>query len=38
MTVENAGSIQKIDSDGSIIARPRHAADCFDSIGQELPS
>jgi len=35
MSVENASSIQKIDSDDSIVAFQRDAADFFDSIGQE---
>jgi hypothetical protein len=34
MSVESASSIQKVDSDDSIVARSRDAADFFDSILQ----
>jgi len=32
MRVESASSIQKVDSEDSIVARQRHAADFFDTI------
>src|SRR6266436_5975081 len=37
MSVESAGSIQKVDSDDSIVACQRDSADFFDSIGPRLP-
>jgi hypothetical protein len=37
MSVESASSIQKVDSDDSIVASQHDAADFFDSIGQNLP-
>src|SRR5260370_24165359 len=33
MIVESASSIQKVDSEDSIVARQQHAANFFDSIG-----
>jgi hypothetical protein len=33
MSVDNASSIQKVDSNDSIVARPGRGADFFDSIG-----
>ncbi len=36
MSVESASSIQKVDSDDSIVAFEQDAADFFDSIGQML--
>jgi hypothetical protein len=38
MSVENASSIQKIDSDDSIVACQPEASDFFDSIGPPLPT
>ncbi len=38
MSVETASSIQKVDSDDSIVACQQDAADFFDSIDPELPS
>jgi hypothetical protein len=38
MSVDSASSIQKVDSDDSIVACQQDAADFFDSIGQGLPS
>jgi hypothetical protein len=35
MSLESASSIQKVESDDSIVACQRDAADFFDSIGQE---
>jgi hypothetical protein len=37
MRVESASSIQKVDSDDSIVAFQPDAADFFDSIGQNEP-
>ena len=37
MNVENASSIQKVDSDDSIVACQPDATDFFDSIGPQLP-
>ena len=38
MSVESPSSIQKVDSDDSIVACQRDAADFFDSIDPKLPS
>ncbi len=38
MRVESASSIQKVDSDDSIVAYQRDAADFFDSIGHNRTS
>ena len=38
MSVESASSIQKADSDDSIVAYQQDASDFFDSIGPTLPS
>jgi hypothetical protein len=38
MSVESVSSIQKVDSNDSIVACQQDAADFFDSIGQGLPS
>jgi hypothetical protein len=38
MSVGRASSIQKVASDDSIVAHPRHPADFFDSIGPTLPT
>jgi hypothetical protein len=37
MSVDSASSIQKADSNDSIVAYQQAAADFFDSIGPELP-
>src|SRR5215467_9992928 len=38
MSAEHASSIQKVDSDDSIVACQQDATDFFNSIGQELSS
>jgi hypothetical protein len=38
MIVDSESSIQKVDSDDSIVACQQDAADFFDSIGPRLPT